>query len=318
MDVGRRGCLAGVMDDGRAQDTAEATTGTGMVRVGTVFRPEWRPELLRGTVTAADSAGLDDLWLWEDCFAESGLAAATAALAWTSRITVGVGLMPVPLRNVAIAAMEVATIDRLFPGRFVPAIGHGVQAWMGQVDARVESPLTLLREYAAALAALLAGEEVHVDGRYVRLDGVRLAWPPAAPPRLVVGGEGPKTLALTAEVGGGTMLTSILSEAAMGAAITSVRAAGAAAGHRFVVHLLATRGADASDVLDRELARWPSRDEPVGVAGGAAEVAAAIDRLGSLGATTVLVHSVASEADPAGFARWVADEVKPLVSARVP
>ena len=46
------------------------------------------------------------------------------------------------------------------PGRFVPVVGHGVQSWMGQVGGRVESPLTLLREYVVALSRLLAGETV--------------------------------------------------------------------------------------------------------------------------------------------------------------
>ena len=37
--------------------------------------------------------------------------------AWTDRVRVGIGLAPVPLRNVALLAMEVAAIHRLFPGR---------------------------------------------------------------------------------------------------------------------------------------------------------------------------------------------------------
>ena len=93
---------------------------------------------------------------------------------------VGIGLLPVPLRNPALAAMEIATLARLFPDRFVPALGHGVLDWMGQVGARVASPMTLLREHAVAVRELLDGERVDVDGRYVHLDGVALDWPPAA------------------------------------------------------------------------------------------------------------------------------------------
>ena len=40
---------------------------------------------------------------------------------------------------------------------------------MAQVGARVESPLTLFREYAEALRALLAGGPVTVAGRYISL-----------------------------------------------------------------------------------------------------------------------------------------------------
>ena len=100
---------------------------------------------------------MDELWVWEDCFRESAFAAATAALAWSERIQVGIGIAPMPLRKVALTAMEIATIERMFPGRLLPGLGHGVLSWMGQVGARVASPLTLMREYVPALRDLLAG-----------------------------------------------------------------------------------------------------------------------------------------------------------------
>src|SRR6266540_5106080 len=153
--------------------------------LGVVFRPQFAPERLRGVARAADESGLEQLWLWEDCFGESGISAAAAALAWTERVRVSIGLLPVPLRNVALTAMEVATLARLFPDRVEVGVGHGVQAWMGQVGARAASPLTLLREHLTALRALLAGERVTAEGRYVRLDGVALDWPPERPPPLL-------------------------------------------------------------------------------------------------------------------------------------
>lgn len=285
-------------------------------RVGTVFLPTWAPEHLKAVTLAAEASGLDDLWFWEDCFAESAPAPVAAALAWTERIRVGVGLMPVPLRNVAITAMEIATIARLFPGRFVPVIGHGVQRWMGQVGARVESPLTLLTEYADALRRLLGGETVTVEGRYVSLDRVALSWPPASPPQLLIGGEGPKTLALAAVHGDGTMLTSALTEERIREMCEIVQTAAVRRPHPIVAHLVVTRGPDAAALLATELQGWPEDSRTAGIAAsGPAEVAEAIDRIAALGATTVLVHSVAAEPDPAGFATWVGAEVAPLVTA---
>src|ERR1044072_5838825 len=117
-----------------------------MTALGAVFRPQLPPEKLRDLVRTAEAAGLEELWLWEDCFLESGIATASAALAWSERLRVGIGLAPVPLRNVALTAMETATLDRLFPGRFTLAVGHGVQEWMGQGGGRPQPPLTLPRE----------------------------------------------------------------------------------------------------------------------------------------------------------------------------
>lgn len=176
-----------------------------MVHIGITFPPNQPPERLREVALAAEAAGVEELWLWEDCFAEAGISAAAAVLAWTPRLRVGIGLLPVPLRNVALTAMELATLGRLFPGRVLPGIGHGVLDWMGQVGQRVASPLTLLREYGTALRGLLDGEEVTADGRYVQLDGVRLAWPPEQLP-LLLGATGPKSLALAGEIGDGIIL----------------------------------------------------------------------------------------------------------------
>jgi alkanesulfonate monooxygenase SsuD/methylene tetrahydromethanopterin reductase-like flavin-dependent oxidoreductase (luciferase family) len=178
--------------------------------IGVTFRPQSPPEQLREVARSAEAAGIAQLWLWEDCFCEGGLSAATAALAWTERLQVGVGLLPVPLRNPALAAMEIATVARMFPGRFRPGLGHGVLEWMEQVGARVPSPMTLLREYTTAVRDLLHGRTVDFEGRYVRLRDVTLDWPPASPPPLLLGGRGPKTVGLAGEAADGVILDSVL------------------------------------------------------------------------------------------------------------
>ena len=108
--------------------------------LGITFVPTLPPEDLHAMAVAAEEAGLDELWVWEDCFKESAIASAAAALAWTSRLRVGIGLLPVPLRNVALTAMELASLERMFPGRLIAGVGHGVQFWMEQVGASVRGP----------------------------------------------------------------------------------------------------------------------------------------------------------------------------------
>lgn len=289
-----------------------------MTTLGAVFLPQLPPERLRSVARAADEAGLDELWLWEDCFRESGIATAAAALAWTERLRVGVGLLPAPLRNVALTAMEVATLHRLFPDRVVIGVGHGVQDWMAQVGARVESPVTLLREYATALAALLAGETVTTTGRYVQLDAVRLDWPPSSPPALVAGASGPRSLRLCGEVADGTILTSGTSPDGVRAPRALVeegrRAAGRTGPHAVTVYVLAATGPGAQARLEAEHRAW-GHDlvQEVGVAGDAPTVAAAVRRWAQAGADTVVLQPMADDPDPEGFVRFVGAEVRPLV-----
>ena len=287
-------------------------------RLGLAFVPTLPPERLLGVALAADGV-LDDLWVWEDCFTESGIASATAALAATERLSVGLGLMPAPLRNVALTAMEVATVHRMFPGRFLPGIGHGVQEWMAQVGARVASPLTLLQEYAVALRRLLDGEEVTVTGRYVRLDGVRLRWPPGSPTPLLLGGTGPRTLELGGRLGDGVLLANThtpaevvtsLAHAVAGRATTPSGGSALA----LVTTLIAATGPQAQVRVDAELPRWgvaPSRDRAV--AGDAATVADAVSRLAEAGATTVVVQPTVDEPDLEGFVAFLGEQVRPLL-----
>ena len=70
-----------------------------MTILGAIFLPSNPPERLRDIARAADEAGLEELWLWEDCFLNSGIAAASAALAWTENLRVGIGILPVFQRN---------------------------------------------------------------------------------------------------------------------------------------------------------------------------------------------------------------------------
>ena len=198
--------------------------------IGVTFRPQSPPEALRAVARSAEAAGIAQLWLWEDCFCEGGLTTATAALACTERLEVAVGLLPVPLRNPALAAMEIATVARMFPGRFRPGLGHGVLEWMEQVGARVASPITLLREYTTAVRDLLHGRTVDVEGRYVHLRDVTLDWPPASPPPLLLGGRGPKTVGLAGELADGVILDSVLTFDQLREGVANAAAGSRAAG----------------------------------------------------------------------------------------
>ncbi|MFE6483123.1 LLM class flavin-dependent oxidoreductase [Streptomyces sp. NPDC057757] len=289
-----------------------------MTGLGAVFRPQLPPERLRAVARAAEEAGLEELWLWEDCFLEGGISTAAAALAWTDRLRVGVGLLPVPLRNVAVTAMETATLHRLFPGRAILGVGHGVQDWMGQVGARAESPVTLLHEYLDALRALLRGERVSTDGRYVKLDGVALDWPPTEVPEVLTGATGPRTLRLSGEAADGTILTAATPPEGVRRARLLIDEGRARAGrtdaHRVVVYLHAATGADADARLRAEIEAGGEAALPEhGVAGDADAVAKAVQRLADAGADTVILQPTADEPDPEGFVRFVADEVRPLV-----
>ena len=251
-----------------------------MAVVSVNIPPDVVPERMIEVARAAEAAGVPEVWLWEDCFGQSGTATAAAILGATGRVRVAIGLLPVPLRNVALTAMEIATLARMFPGRLVPAIGHGVQSWMAQAGVRAGSPLTILEEHATVIRRLLAGETVTTAGRYVQLDEVELRHLPDPVPPLLVGAEGPRTLELAGRVSDGIVVSGELSLEQVRAAVDRARTARAAAGVAGPF----------------EVVRFASLPHDA----GADAVSAAVAEHEAVGVTDVALLAVSSEGPPAG------------------
>jgi len=284
--------------------------------LGAVSLPQIPPEHLAAVSDAAEGSGLDELWLWEDCFWGGGITAAATVLARTERVRVGIGVMPVPLRNVALTAMEVAALLRMYPERIIPGFGHGVQEWMAQVGAGVESPMMLLREQLGALRGLLNGETVTTAGRYVQLDKVALDWPPAAPAHIIAAAAGPRTLRLSGELADGSILTSRTAPDGVRAARALIDEGRAKAvrsePHRVIVYLLAATGPDAAERV--AAAGQKAGFQPgAGIAGDPDAIADAVLQYAEAGADTVVLEPTPDDPDPVGFVRFVGEKVRPLL-----
>ena len=155
---------------------------------------------------ALEAAGVDQLWVIEDCFYTAGISLAATALARTESLTVGLGILPAVARNPAVTAMEIATLAQLAPGRLVAGVGHGIQEWMEQMGERTPSPLTTLEEAITIVRRLLHGETVTFDGSVFTMHDVTLDAPPEDPPPVLAGVRGPKSLALAGRVADGVVL----------------------------------------------------------------------------------------------------------------
>ncbi|MFV2118578.1 LLM class flavin-dependent oxidoreductase [Streptomyces sp. Act-28] len=289
-----------------------------MNRIGVMFDRDQQPEGLRDFAREAESLGVDDLWVVEDLAWAGAVSSAALALAATERLRVGIGIMPAPLRNPALLAMELATLARIFPGRLVAGVGHGVPEWMAQVGAATPAKLALLEETVTAVRTLLRGETAHVDGRAVRIDGVRLVHPPTAPPPQVTGVVRPRSLELSGRCADGTIMAEGQGPAAVRAALAHIAAgrasspttSAAPADHQLIVftHLCVSKDdpdkvATATAPVVAEYSDWLGiAPEDVFLASGTPDSAAA--RLRSLwdaGADTVVLRPVGD--DPLGHVR---------------
>ncbi|MFD6446753.1 LLM class flavin-dependent oxidoreductase [Promicromonospora sp. NPDC060204] len=176
---------------------------------------------------AAERLGFDELWVVEDLGFRGGLVQAAAVLGATERIRVGIGILPAAVRNPAFAAMEIATLEQLHPGRTDVGVGHGMPGWMRQAGAWPERPLTFLAEYVTTLRTLLGGGTVAGD---LRLDPS--AVPDAVPP-LLLGVRGPRSLAASGRVADGTVLAEPVAPQYAAAALDAVAPRGE---HRLVAY----------------------------------------------------------------------------------
>jgi 5,10-methylenetetrahydromethanopterin reductase len=291
--------------------------------LGAVFPAQAPVESLPSFARTLEGAGLDQLWLVEDCFLSGGLTMAATALALTERIKVGIGLLPALMRNPALAAMEIATLARLHPGRFTVAIGHGVPSWMAQIGAAPKKRMAALEEVVTTIRALLRGETVTFHGSSVHLDEVVLENPPDVVPPIVVGTTGPRGLRLAGERADGFLLPEGSGPGMVAWAIEAAGGDDQGGAAERVVYAWACVDDDADAAraaLEPKLAHWlegglypeayrrAGVEDPDGevdlarlvdeltVHGDAVSCAAAIDRFAAAGATSLIVVPVGDDA----------------------
>jgi probable F420-dependent oxidoreductase len=164
---------------------------------------------------AIEAAGFDSVWTVEHAlvpvgyestypYARSGkmpggeTVAIPDPLVWlsfvaaaTERLLLGTGIVILPQRNPAIAAKEVATLDRLSGGRLRLGVGVG---WLEEEFDALGVPFAgrgkRLDAYVAAMRALWTGEEVDLDDGYHRWSrAVSLPTPTNGAVPIVVGGH---------------------------------------------------------------------------------------------------------------------------------
>lgn len=193
--------------------------------VGVVLPREVPPAEIARVARACEDAGFDEVWVVEDCFYTGGLTTAALTLAATSRVVVGIGILPAVSRNAAFTAMELATLAGVYPGRVHAGLGHGVGSWMAQVGATPASWLTSLRETTEAVRALLHGQTVTTAGDHVTLDGVVLRFPPDPAPLLSLGVRGPRSVEVAGRSADGLVLAEPTPPTYVAAARTRLREA---------------------------------------------------------------------------------------------
>ena len=171
------------------------------------------PENHAELVAAAEDAGFDTVFT-----AEAWGSDAYTPLAWwgreTKRMRLGTSVIQLSARTPTACAMAALTLDHLSGGRHILGLGvSGPQVVEGWYGAKFPKPLARTREYIDILRQVWAREApVHSDGPHYPLplsgDGTTglgknlkpITHPLRADIPVMLGAEGPKNVALAAEI----------------------------------------------------------------------------------------------------------------------
>src|SRR5688500_10984547 len=159
-----------------------------------------------GLAKRAEDLGYTDAWAAE-ASGTDGFSVASAAGIATSKMRIGIAIVPIFTRPPALIAMSTLAAHQACGGRFCLGLGASsptiVERWMG-LD--VDKPLTRTRETIDAVRAALTGDKVTVDGDTVHIKGFRLEQGTTDKIPLFLAALGPKMLALAEETADGVAL----------------------------------------------------------------------------------------------------------------
>lgn len=172
------------------------------------------PAGIEESVAEAEALGFDSVWT-----AEAYGSDALTPLAWwgaaTSKVRLGTAIAQMSARTPAATAMAALTMDHLSGGRFILGIGASgpqvVEGWYGQAYPK---PLARTREYIAIIREILARTKpVEFAGEHYTMPLVggtglgkplkSTVHPVRADLPIFLGAEGPKNVALSAEIADG-------------------------------------------------------------------------------------------------------------------
>jgi 5,10-methylenetetrahydromethanopterin reductase len=153
---------------------------------------------------ACEQAGFDRFAVTDAKFYQDYFVVMTACLQATETLDVESLVTEPYVRNVAVMATAIATMDDLSRGRAILGIGGGVESssrvWVSPWGFDRPHPVDAVREAVDVSRRMWRGDEVTFRGKVVRVEAAKLGFTARPGTRVLIAARSPRMLSLAGEV----------------------------------------------------------------------------------------------------------------------
>jgi 5,10-methylenetetrahydromethanopterin reductase len=178
----------------------------GVVEFGIEFVPRDPYWKITFYAIQAEKTGFDCLWITDHFNNRNVYVSLAIVSAYTNRIKFGPGVTNPYLAHPVVTAQAVATLNEVAPGRVVCGLGVGDKTTLQMVNIEQSKPLATIRESVRIIREIASGRTLEMQGEIFKASGAKLTFKVANPVPVFIGAQGPKMLALAAEIGDGVLI----------------------------------------------------------------------------------------------------------------
>jgi len=177
-----------------------------MVEFGIEFVPRdlyWKTTFY---AVQAEKMGFDYLWITDHFNNRNVYISLAIVSAYTERIKFGPGVTNPYLAHPVVTAQAVVTLNEIAPSRVVCGLGVGDKTTLQMVNIEQSKPLATIRESVRVIREIASGGTLEMQGEIYKVSGAKLNFKVNSSIPIFIGAQGPKMLALAAEIGDGVLI----------------------------------------------------------------------------------------------------------------
>jgi 5,10-methylenetetrahydromethanopterin reductase len=154
----------------------------------------------------AEKTGFNTLWITDHFNNRNVYVSLAIVSAYTDKIRFGPGVTNPYMAHPIVTAQAISTLNEIAPGRVICGIGVGDRTTLEMVNMKPSKPLATIRESVKIIREVASGRNLEMQGEIFAVSGAKLNFRTTSEVPIFVGAQGPKMLALAAEIGDGVLI----------------------------------------------------------------------------------------------------------------